>query len=254
MGSLTDAYNRIVDSVAITINGTEVVRCKPPKTVVSRYIAPIYDDWRQYYTNYYLYLPFVGIVSLDAERYVGHTLTVRLFVDVRTANIKFYILSDDVLMEQYESSCRVSLPCSSASPYSATRSKVASAEQLLVGDTVGLVGSIASGSVGGGYGSVKQGVKDAYNIISPIPKKSVGSFSPSTSIYDSLHVYLMTETPEIIVDEALKSNYGMPCNIWSSIGSHSGYLEVDDIRLKGAIPPDDKAEIMSALQNGIYVV
>lgn len=253
MGVITDWYNDIVDSTAVTINGTEVKRCKPPKTVVSRYIAPIYNDWRQYYTNYYLYLPFVGIVALESERYVGHTLTVRLFVDVRTANIKFYILSDDVLMEQYESSCRVSLPCSSASPYSATRSKVASAEQLLT-NTVGVASGVATGNTGAVVGSIRSGVSNAYGVIQPIPKKSVGSFSPSTAIYDSLHIYIMTETPEIIVDEGLKNNYGMPCNIWSSIGSHSGYIEVDDIRLKGAIPPDDKAEILNALKSGIYVV
>lgn len=195
----------------------------------------------------------MGIVALDSEKYVGHTLTVRLFVDVRTANVKYYILSDDVLMEQYESSCRVSLPCSSASPYSATRSKVASAEQLLK-DTVTTATGIGTGNAGAVAGSLRNGISSAYGIIQSIPKKSVGSFSPSTSIYDSLHVYLMTETPEIIVDEGLKSNYGMPCNIWSSIGSHSGYLEVDDIRLKGAIPPDDKAEILNALKSGIYVV
>lgn len=251
--SFMDMYTDVIDSVAITINGTEVKRSKAPKTVVSRYINPIYDDWRQYYTNYYLYLPFVGIVALDSEKYVGHTLTVRLFVDVRTANVKYYILSDDVLMEQYESSCRVSLPCSSASPYSATRSKVASAEQLLK-DTVTTATGIGTGNAGAVAGSLRNGISSAYGIIQSIPKKSVGSFSPSTSIYDSLHVYLMTETPEIIVDEGLKSNYGMPCNIWSSIGSHSGYLEVDDIRLKGAIPPDDKAEILNALKSGIYVV
>lgn len=34
-----DMYTDVIDSVAITINGTEVKRSKAPKTVVSRYIT-----------------------------------------------------------------------------------------------------------------------------------------------------------------------------------------------------------------------
>lgn len=243
----------IISSTELTVSGYRVTGFGNVKTVFSRYMSPAYDDWRQYMSNYYLYLPFVGIIPIESEKYIGHTMSCKLFFDIRTGNLKYYIESDGVCLEQHEGSVKVEMPCTSASPFASAQSKIGGASEMLSG-TIGTITNIASGNLSGTLQGVVSLGNNVRNIARPMQQGVNGGFSPSTAIHDSLHVYLMVETPEIIIDEALKSNYGMPCNIWSSIGSHKGYMEVDDIRLKGAIPPDDKAEILNALKNGIYVV
>lgn len=242
-----DFFGKVISSTELTVSGLRVNRPKPPKRIFNYFLQPAYDDWRQYMSNYYLYLPYVGVVGIEAEKYVNHMLSADLIFDTRTGSLKYNILCDATVLDSFTGNVRVSLPVTAASPFSASMNKVVTATET----TVGTVLNAASGNVSG---AVMDYVGGLTEIVKPVQKKSTGGYSPSTSIYDSLHVYLITETPEIIVDEGLKSNYGMPCNIWSSIGSHSGYLEVDDIRLRGAIPPDDKAEILNALKSGIYVV
>lgn len=232
----------------IDIMGRQVDRVNGPKRCVSMYMQPAYDDFRMYMANYYLYLPFVGIVNLDAEKYLLHTMSVDLIFDIRTGNLKYNILSDNVLMDSFAGSVRVNMPVSGGSPLQAAQYRMAGMARMAF-DTSKAVGS-------GGATLVEDGntmAKGLFNLIKPTPKGTQGQFSPSTAIKDSLHIYLMVETPEIYYGDGIEERYGYPDNRFVSIGSCTGYVEIADVELNTSATESEQEEIKSLLMGGIVV-
>lgn len=236
----------------INIPGTKVDSIKPPKRIINVYMYPPYNDFRQYMSNYYLFLPFVGIVSIDAERYINHTMSIDLMFDLKTGNLKYNILSDGVLMQSHEGSVRVNCPVTAASPMAAARSKIAGTEEAIGG-----IASVALGAYSGNAGAVAGGLQNVgsglMEILKPVPKKSTGGFTSSTSVYDSLHVYLMIETPEIYFGDGITERYGRPDNRYTKIGNLSGYVELSDIDLHVTATESELEEIKSLLSGGVVI-
>lgn len=228
----------------ITVNGTRVDSMKPPKTVFSYYMQSSYDDWRKYMSNYYLYLPFVGVVTLDAERYIGHTMSCKLIFDIRTGSLKYDVLSDGVLMQSHSGQIRINTPVTAASPYASSMNKVVGAVEA-----VGGAGSVMMGNLGG-ISQTSRGFMDAAK---PVPKKSTGGFTPSVNVFDSLHVYLMVETPEIYYGDGVLERYGKPDNRFITIGSCSGYVEIADAELHTSATEEEQIEILTLLMQGVII-
>lgn len=249
-------------------------------------IAPIYDDWRDTLTRYYLYLPFCGTVELENYKVLNKTLSIDCLFDVRTGNMKFYVLADECLINTATGSCRVDFPVSATNPVSKAQEIRQGANNIVswgydsiksIGGSIkqgqkNTLGSMLNGgadlpqqtlanggsvlgAVGGSLVSGIQTVPQAlYDIHKPSPTSFSGSYSGSTSIDDPLDFYLYMVVPNIEYDEGILSNYGRPCNTWATIGSQSGYIKCDDVKLTGDIPQEHKAILINELTRGIYHV
>lgn len=93
-----------------------------------------------------------------------------------------------------------------------------------------------------------------FNLRAPSPTTFNGSYSSGTSVDDPLDFYLYRISPNIQYDEGILANYGRPCNTWATIGSQSGYIKCDDVKLTGDIPQEHKAQLINDLTRGIYHV
>ena len=62
------------------------------------------------YTSYEIYVPFCGTVTLKAADILGHTLNVKLIVDMYTGVCTGYILADSLCIETVTGTCGVQLP------------------------------------------------------------------------------------------------------------------------------------------------
>lgn len=249
-------------------------------------VAPIYDDWRDTLTRYYLYLPFCGTVELENYKVLNKTLSIDCLFDVRTGNMKFYVLADECLINTATGSCRVDFPVSATNPVSKAQEIRQGANNIVswgydsiksIGGSIkqgqkNTLGSMLNGgadlpqqtlanggsvlgAVGGSLVSGIQTVPQAlYDIHKPSPTSFSGSYSGGTSIDDPLDFYLYMVVPSIEYDEGILSNYGRPCNTWATIGSQSGYIKCDDVKLTGDIPQEHKAQLINDLTRGIYHV
>lgn len=242
----------ILQSVDVQVSGYRVNNINPPKTVASMYLQPAYNDWRQYMANYYLYLPFIGVIPLDSAKYVNHEFSIDLLFDVRTGNLKYNLKSDDVVLESHEGCIRVNMPVTASSPYAAAHAKIGGVTET-VNSSIGAILSAKSGNVMGVINGVEGTAKGIMDIVKPVQQTANGGFTPSTSIYDSLHIYLITETPEIYYGDGIESRYGYPDNRFISIGSCSGYVEIADVELNTSATESEQEEIKSLLMGGIVV-
>lgn len=281
MSFITKAIESLDTFVIRDINLDRVTSIKR-KTMLSNYhIAPLFDDWRDTLTRYYLYLPFCGVVELDNVKVRDRDLSIECLVDVHTGNIKYFVMADGVIIRTDSCSCRVDFPVTSTNPLGRSAQIREGAQGVL-----GVANSMTSGmkgltqglvtTVGGAYtGNVNMAISGANNmsqsstammssintlpqaitdIKRPDPTTWGGSYSGGVNIDDPLDFYLYTIVPNIEYDDGILANYGRPCNTWATLGSQNGYVKCDDIKLHGDIPTKYKTSLINDICNGFYKV
>ena len=270
------SINNLVDSLTDTVV-RDIRNCMRVDSIKRKHICDFgiehkYFDFRDTLTRYYVYLPFADTVELENSKILGKTLSIECYLDIRTGNIKYYILADGTLVKTSTGSVRLDLPVSSTSPtakYSQIRASssalynqgVNSAREVVGGGMGGTVkGGIAGGVIGAGTGAIDvalqipNALSKYAEMRAPMPTNFNGNFSPSTNVDDPLDIYLYTIESNIEYDNGIKNNYGLPDNTFNTINNYRGFIQCDDVKLTGTIPVDDKIEILNALKNGIYLV
>ena len=66
------------------------------------------------YTSYEIYVPFCGTRKLRAEDLIGHTVNVRMQIDLVTGSCTAYIMADELVIETLNGSCAVDQQLSGA--------------------------------------------------------------------------------------------------------------------------------------------
>lgn len=257
------------------------------KTLITHYIEPLFRDWRDTLVNYYIYLPFADTVELEAYKIVDKTIQIDCLLDIRTGNMKYYILtgasaSGGTIIKTVGGSCRVDFPVSATNPIQKAQeirqgasaifnwkaNSVSNVTNTAINGSMGVLSAknkkqVLSNTVNTArqlgndiYGSIIDGINTLPQAVSDIhrpPSTSFGgSYSGGTNIDDPLDIYLYRVVPNIVYDEGLISNYGRPCNTWATIGSQRGYVKADDIRITGDIPQAHKVSLINDLSKGIY--
>ena len=255
------------DQTARRVRGVWRVDGMKMKTLCTFNVVGKYKDFRDTMTRYYLYLPFSNTIELENAKILDKAVTVKCYIDVRTGALKYYIESNGTLIATSSGQVRLDMPCTSTNPMQRyqeireqSRSEVesrqnfvsSSIQSLLNKNPMGIVSNAFNGELGLSNQAIHRANREALK--RPLSTQFNGQYSPSTCIDDPLDIYLYTIEPNIEYDEGIKNNYGLPSNKWGVLGANSGYVEIDDIRLTGAIPQDDKAEIIATLQSGVYIV
>lgn len=249
----------------------EVVSSNLMPTMCSTYIDGTFNDFRDYMANYYLVLPYVGIVNISVDQYLYHTLTIKALFDARTGNIRYFLLCDNVLVDQYEGSARVSLPLVGSDAYTSALTKVGGAVSVAQGIgslnmsyAQGMLNAVSSqggmdsvnnviGTATAGFGAVGKISEGARELTKASPKSTTGGFSSGTGFADQLDFYLIIEQQEIDYPPELISQYGLPDNDVSTIGNYRGYIECDNVKLIGDATAGEKTEILNILRGGVII-
>lgn len=245
--------NRIMFGSYLADLTTSIKQIDANNTIVNIASVPIsalYNDFRDYYTNYYLYLPYVGTIKLDIEKYLGKQLTIKAFFNIYTGELKYYLCSNSVNIDMYSASVKESLPLISTNAYANATAKLSSVGQIpqTVGETVGEVasghlpfnGAMAIGNIG-------------LNLTKAPTKTLCGGFSGGSSVMDSLDIILFIETNQMQYTENMKTLYNIPDNRVDKISSCSGYTECDNIDLKCNCSESEYNNIIALLSGGFYV-
>lgn len=280
--NLTQAITDLTSLPEIqTFSARRVNKIKRKKNVITYGIERTENDWRDTMARYYLSLPYADTIELENYKILGKTLTVDVYVDVRTGNIKYYIFANNCLISTVGGCARIDFPVSASNPMGQSAQIRSNATNLVksgVDISSGVAGigkGLATAGAGaytgnpsliaGGLSSAQDSaVSTVYNV-SSIPQSITGIRKPSPTTFnnnytsgtcadDSTHAYLYVVKPNIVYDNGILNNYGLPSNIYATIGNNYGFVKIDDAKLTGAIPHDDKVEILNALKSGIYIV
>lgn len=237
------------------VNGYEVQTNNTRVTIASVQIQGTYNDFRDYATNYYLYLPYYGFCKLDTEKYLSKVLKIDMAYDVWTGNIKYYLFSGGNMVEMFECSSKISQPLMSNSAYDNARNVIKSTESA-VGNAVGISSNMASGNYGAIVSNATAYTDSLLDIDKSMhggEKRLSGSLSSSINKFDPTYCYMIIEYPQFVKPDSMESEYGLPDNSINKIGSYHGYLQCTKPNLNVNCTSGELAEIESLLASGVYV-
>lgn len=200
-------------------------------------------------TKIAIYLPFVGIVPLDASVVMGSQLQVIYRIDVLTgtclAQVKVIKQNSNAVMYAFNGNCACQIPLT-ATTYTG-----------MVSTLVG-VGTAAISAIGGSAPGVIHGAKQAIGGLVESAGtggiKQSGTFGANAGALGIRIPYVIITHPTIYDAYAYNEQYGYPSNLTVSLGSLSGYTRVKDVHLKDIPCTDDELEMIeSLLKEGVII-
>jgi len=194
-----------------------------------------------------LFLPFIGVVPLDASVVMGSTLNVLYRIDVLTgtclAQVKVIKQNSNAVLYTYNGNCAVQLPLT-ASTYTGMVGALVNLGQAALSGFIGdfPTAGMEVGQAVGSFISNKTGTaKSGY----------IGSNAGSLGIRIP---YVIITHPTAYDAYLYNSMYGYPSNTLVTLGSQSGYTRVKDIHPSGFSATEDEVDmIVRLLKEGVII-
>lgn len=238
-------------------------------TVVLKRSTNTYKDFPPY-TRIFVDIPYCGSYEIDPAKYYGKTTELRYYIDTRAYGACVAcLIADGHLVDQWNGQLGVGLPMTLTDYSSYANAQI----QTLLGNggqavSGGLdvaqgaaqassAAGLALGAAGvAGFGAVA-GAKTIYGLSQNNINKFNKTRGGSTGMLNQYLPQKAVFTIEI-QEEDIPSNFyqlqGGASNAGGSVGSFSGYLEVDQIKLNmpGATE-NEKAKARALLMGGVFI-
>lgn len=245
---VTKNVNVYVGNVDLNVNATLVNSYQQTYTAGVIDIAHYNHDVRDYspYSQYFLYLPFIGIVELNADDVVGSKLTIYYDFDLCTGSILARIWVSrgalNACLYQFTGSCIYRLPVTQFDQ--ANLVTVAANASLSA-----LAGGLTGGPVRAGAQAVQQGFNSLQSHVA-----QGGSIGGNASIVASPYPYVIIKhrTPQTPTN--FNKFYGRPTLKTVTLNKEKGFVKVKDINLYNInLTSDELNELESTLKEGVIL-
>lgn len=212
------------------------------------------------YTKVSIYLPFVGIRSLDTDEVMGQNVSVTYQFDNVSGSCIAFVTVNGAVRYTFSGSCAVGVPISQSNwgqTYMAAATIAAGAVSGGIGAAAGAMGSATSvGAVAGQAAlGAGQGAATASGLGAAIGKPSVsrsGSISGAASALGVPYPYMIIERPEKAPAANPAPVTGLVSGRTLSLGSLSGYNIIEHVHLHGiAATGEELQEIERLLYEGV---
>ena len=226
------------------------------------HIEPYYNSYLDYepYTSISIYLPYIGVRSLDSSRVTGHTINVGYTFDFNTRQVTAHLGLDGQgfgdlgnALDSFTGSFGVAFPLSGSQANQVALNVLQSTTQL-VSSAGAIAGGVATGNVAAVYGGA---VNAGTQLLGgqAIRPESMGTLTPTAGLYAPQIPYLIINRPIAALPSTWISDMGYSAGYSGKVSSFSGYLEALHVELKRAVnmTEQEAQEIISALQGGILI-
>lgn len=198
------------------------------------------------YSKFSIYLPYIGVKDVDANDFVGHTISVLYHGDVVTGGVTAYILKDGSVMYQYSGCCALNVPLTADGWGSTISGAVQIATSIVAGGIVG-------GSAGVALGAAKGASSVAANpsLLSPQIMRS-GAVSGGAGCMGVQYPFVIREAVRFHSTSGFNTVSGYPSYYYKSLSSVHGFTTCLDVHLK-QIPAtqNEIIEIERLLKEGV---
>ena len=197
------------------------------------------------YVTVDIYLPYIGVRSLQVDDIIGKTISIYYNVDILTGACVASIMCGSSVLYTFNTNLLTSHPISGSSFASLYQSIINGMGNVLSGMVSGGIG----GAVGGALGSAINTALSKHSSVS-----RGGSIGGNSGCLGNFTPYLIIHRPIQSLASGFAHFKGYPSNITTTLSSVSGYTEVESIHLNGITATDsEKAEIEALLYNGVLL-
>ncbi|WP_407416484.1 hypothetical protein [Methanobrevibacter sp.] len=253
------------------VKTSECTLSASPYFITNDFVFTINDpDYLSYepYTNYEIYVAFVGWVSINANQLINKRILLYYSIDFDTGNATAFLYNYTDYELIWSGTCLFGfkLPITSSNAEEITREKQNNALNLtmgLVSGSLAVIGGIASENVGilakGGVGLTKSIISYA-NAENTMYKRGVTAFGSSENALhvNSELVIKISHYNTLFSDQTIfNAMNGKPYKKYEVLSNHIGYyIEVPYIHFDPkaySIYQDEISEIVELLHNGVNI-
>ena len=214
-------------------------------------------DWRRNapYTEVYLYIPFIGVVSYPASALIGATMFNILIALDETAGDAIFTVSIDLasggsatkVIGQYTANIAAPFPigASNITPAALGTSILAAAGVAAAAVATGGAAAVAAGTAG---------IVGEINSATPIPS-SIGSAGGGALLalwgYAPRCLVIFHDTN--VAPDSVSAVIGTPANEVKSLSGLSGYVETRCASVSGDMLESERTQLNALLDGGIYL-
>lgn len=217
------------------------------------------------YHKLQIYIPYVGYRDLPVDQIMGKTIELTYHIDCMTGDFVAFVHTPVVgaygpqlaqIICQFAGTMGVHVPLTRQS-----FDEVVKAGINLLGGAVGMAaGGIAqSAGLEGGDLNANQIASQAsgatVSAINSMKSRVIrsGSIGASSGMLAKQNPFIISELPRQSLPENYKDLEGYPSNIYGTVGSFSGYLAVETVKLNVTATSAEKEMIMQMLKGGVFV-
>lgn len=226
------------------------------------HVEPYYNSYLDYepYTSISIYLPYIGVRSLDSSRVTGHTINVGYTFDFNTRQVTAHLGLDGEgfgdlgnALDSFTGSFGVAFPLSGSQANQVALNVLQSTTQL-ISSAGAIAGGVATGNVAAVYG----GAVNAGSTLlggQAIKPESLGTLTPTAGLYAPQIPYLIINRPITALPSTWATDMGYSAGYSGKVSSFTGYLEALHVELNRAanMTEQEAQEIITALQGGILI-
>lgn len=236
------------------------------------------------YSYGYLFLPYVGVVSLELSNLTGmDSMLVRVTADTYTGDIVYKIGSETNPLAVYSGNCAVEIPINSyqrdwkgvvqsgvntlvnvagtalQAGMAAVSAGIGAGAAGAAGGTGGMSSGQAAGLAGasraaGGFGGVVGGIADTAMSYFTFNTGSKGGFSGGCGSGLGLKPQCVVVTHKTSQEpSAMASVMGRPCGKTLRIGDLTGFVQTSGFRVSGNMTKTEKEIIDAYMDRGVYI-
>lgn len=211
-----------------------------------------YRDWTE--VSYKMYLPFIGIIDLNPADIIGKQLWLTYRINITDGSAVCRLASDN--SEWGGNGTLYIGSCSWGYDIPVKADSTRDAVSLGVSAGIGALAGVGLGSVGGPGGSAFGALAGAATSVAgsagSAPSYEGGSLAPNSNVMSDLEAKLVcyhhTDLTEDLTEAA-----GQPSAATLEVGEVNGYLKADVVYNGGSLAMRRSGEIISMLQEGIYL-
>ena len=197
------------------------------------------------YTTVDIFIPFVGVRSLQIDDVMNKVLNLKYNIDILTGSAVAMLKSGNSVLYTYNTQVHSEIPYTMGSYGRLVQSIISTAGGAIAGSVTGGAGTLLGASIGGAIGTALTKHSDV---------SRGGSLGGPVGVMGDFVPYLIIHRPiqSLAGDFAHKKGY--PANISASLGSVSGYTVVDKVHLTGIDCTDsEREEIHALLKDGVII-
>ena len=212
-------------------------------------VRPYNHDVRDFspYSEYYLYLPYIGIVELNAEDVVGAKLTIYYDVDLISGSILAKIQVErgnmNVCLYQFAGSCIYRLPIS--------KSEMSNIIDISANSALGIATSVATGSIIPAAISASQTAMHA-GLTNKVSQGQMIAGNANIMANTQPYMIIKHKTPQTPTN--FNKFYGKPTFKTVTLKNQSGFTKVRDINLSNIqLTSTEIDELENILKEGVII-
>lgn len=208
------------------------------------------------YSKISLYLPYIGFRDVDANDFIGHTISIKYRCDAVSGACVAFISKDGSVMYQYSGNCACTLPLNSDS-WARTIGAVVQAGSAIAGATAvgGAMGGKEAAEAGMKASAITNAASIAGNSSLIAPKVNrVGSLAGSAGLLGVQYPFVVREAPRFHSTDGFNTIAGYPSWYFLSLGSLVGFTKVVNVHLHNINAlRDELDEIETLLRGGVIL-